>query len=169
MTVSSPPQILRTVSAYVVEWGYYYPSGLHGDDYKNQFCFRRGAFDNTLARNPDIALTQDMNGVPFARTSDGTLRIASDETGLLIEADLLDSQINRVLCRRIDARKIRGWSHKAGWPMIRTKRTENGVTFTDYHSAKLLEATIVFAKTPRQKVRKTPMFLSGGPASWKVR
>lgn len=47
---------------------------------------RKGAFADTL--NKDVRLLIDHEGVPLARTTSGTLRLAEDDTGLRVEADL---------------------------------------------------------------------------------
>lgn len=158
--VHGPGRVLRVVSGYAVEWGYRYPDGVYGNDFANQFAFRPGAFNASLARGGDIALTQDLNGVPFARTGDSTLRITSDAVGLLVEADLLDNPLNRGLCNLIDAGRVKGWSHnflaRAGGYRI---RDVDGVKLTEIHRAELLELTLVIKKRPRQRVRSTPIFL----------
>lgn len=166
------PKVLRTISGYAVEWDFYYPNGRYGDDFKNVFCFKQGAFDAAIASRADIKLTQDLDGkTVFARTGDGTLRIESDETGLLVTADLLDSPHNRILDRKIDTGRIRGWSHlykmRQGGHKFR-HQIETGVFHCDNYAADLLELTLVVNKVPRQKIRKTPIFLTGGPRGAKV-
>jgi len=159
------PKVLRTISGYCVEWHHVYSSGLYAEDHANKFTFLPGSFNRCLSRGGDIKLTQDLDSVTiFASIADGTLRLVSDEVGLLVEADLLDSPVNRVLCQQIDAGKIRGWSHKFSPFMARChRRTENGVKFTDYVHAELEELALVIRKVPRAKSRITPVFLSGGP------
>lgn len=49
---------------------------------------RRGAFRRTLGETPDVALLLNHEGLPLARTSAGTLRLAEDDRGLLVDADL---------------------------------------------------------------------------------
>lgn len=161
--------VLRVVSGYAVEWGYRYPDGRFGNDFANLFTFLPGSFDACLARGGDIALTKDMDGEPFARRSDGTLHIVSDETGLLVTATLLDTPRNRVLCRRIDDGKVKGWSHKfqaaPSWGRV---RSIDGANLTEFFRAELSEVTLVIHKRPRQLVRATPVFLTGGPKKgWK--
>ena len=48
----------------------------------------RGAFDRTLAEKPDTHLLINHEGMPLARTKSGTMRLATDERGLHVEADL---------------------------------------------------------------------------------
>lgn len=46
------------------------------------------AFDNTLARNPDVAFLLNHRGMTMARTTSGTLALSTDENGLKVEAFL---------------------------------------------------------------------------------
>ena len=153
--------MLRKIEGYAVEWGYYHFSGLYGDQRDKQFAFLPGCFDASIARAENIALTMDLDSrTIFAQTSDSTLQLTSDDVGLLASVTLMDSPQNRELCRLIDAGKVRGWSHRSrpqflGW---KTRR-ENGVTLEDHHRAELTELTLVVKKVPRQKTRKTPIFI----------
>jgi HK97 family phage prohead protease len=49
---------------------------------------RRGAFEQTLEAGADVRLLIDHDGLPLARTTSGTLRLAEDDLGLLVEAEL---------------------------------------------------------------------------------
>jgi HK97 family phage prohead protease len=46
------------------------------------------AFDQTLAASPDLHLLINHAGMPLARTKSGTLKLATDSTGLHVEAGL---------------------------------------------------------------------------------
>jgi HK97 family phage prohead protease len=46
------------------------------------------AFNKTLAERDDVRLLVNHEGVPIARTKSGTMRLSTDVTGLLVEADL---------------------------------------------------------------------------------
>jgi HK97 family phage prohead protease len=52
----------------------------------------RGAFRKTLSENPDVVLNighgDAASGLPIARTKAGTLRLAEDDIGLKVDADL---------------------------------------------------------------------------------
>jgi HK97 family phage prohead protease len=48
----------------------------------------RGAFGPTLADGADVAFLLNHGGMTLARTTSGTLRLAEDDTGLLVDADL---------------------------------------------------------------------------------
>lgn len=159
-------KVLRVIEAYAVEWHYAYPSGLYGNDVDNLFRFLPGAFDRAIARKANIQLTQDLTGMPiFAQTSDGTLQITSDATGLLVRAELVDTAQNRRLVNLIDSGAVKGWSHRFRplWGGFRC-RCESGIQYTDHRVADLSEISVVLKKVPRQKVRTTPVFLSGGPS-----
>lgn len=52
----------------------------------------RGAANKTLAERPDVRLLVNHDGVPLARTRSGTLRLAADDYGLLVEAEDLDAR-----------------------------------------------------------------------------
>lgn len=159
--------ILRTISGYCLEWQYRYSEGtdINRLNSKRQFEFLPGCFDKHLASGPDVALTMDLNsGIVFARTGDGTLRIQSDDTGLLVTADLVDSSLNRRLCHWIDIGRIRGWSHKAQ-PLFGGFRITKDADsqLTSHHQCQLQELTLVVNKFPRARSRTTPIFLTGGP------
>ena len=49
---------------------------------------RPGAFTRTLASGADVRLLVNHEGTPLARTKSGTLRLAEDQRGLRMEADL---------------------------------------------------------------------------------
>ena len=62
----------------------------------------RGAFAGVL--RDDVRLLVNHDGIPLARTSSGTLRLAEDSTGLLVEADVdgstpMGSQLRSALDR----------------------------------------------------------------------
>lgn len=56
-----------------------------------------GAFRKTLTETPDVRLLINHEGLPLARTKNGTLRLQEDETGLYMDADLPDTQAARDL------------------------------------------------------------------------
>lgn len=56
-----------------------------------------GAFRKTLTETPDVRLLINHEGLPLARTKNGTLRLNEDETGLYMDADLPDTQAARDL------------------------------------------------------------------------
>jgi hypothetical protein len=56
-----------------------------------------GAFRKTLTETPDVRLLINHEGLPLARTKNGTLRLREDEAGLYMDADLPDTQAARDL------------------------------------------------------------------------
>jgi hypothetical protein len=63
----------------------------------------RGAFRQTLADGADVQLLVNHTGLPLGRTRSGTLRLAEDDRGLRVEADLDagDPDVQR-LVRKLD-------------------------------------------------------------------
>jgi len=60
---------------------------------------KRGAFAKTLGETPDVQLLINHEGLPLARTVSGTLRLAEDDRGLRVDADLdpEDPDVQRLL------------------------------------------------------------------------
>ena len=54
-----------------------------------------GAFRKTLSETPDVRLLINHEGLPLARTKNGTLKLNEDDRGLRFEADLADTQEGR--------------------------------------------------------------------------
>ena len=54
-----------------------------------------GAFRKTLSETPDVRLLVNHEGLPLARTKNGTLRLEEDDRGLRFDADLADTQEGR--------------------------------------------------------------------------
>ena len=57
-----------------------------------------GAFDKTLASNPDVPLLLNHEGMPLARTKSGTLQLSTDKVGLKMRGtlDKRDPQVQSV-------------------------------------------------------------------------
>lgn len=51
---------------------------------------KRSAFNRTLAQSDDVRLLVNHDGVALARTKSGTMRLSTDDRGLLVEVDQLD-------------------------------------------------------------------------------
>ena len=64
---------------------------------------RRGALDGADLSNVPLRYNHNDNVMVMARTKNGSLRLLTDSTGLLIQADLLDTQSNRDLYASIRA------------------------------------------------------------------
>lgn len=84
---------------------------------------RAGAFDRTLAANPDVifCLNHMWDGAPMARTKAGTLRLSADSQGLLTEADLdgTRSDVHQVRSAmdagELDAMSFAFWVTRQTW------------------------------------------------------
>ena len=62
---------------------------------------KRGALDNTDMKNVPLRYNHNDNVMVMARTKNGSLRLIVDNKGLLIQADLIDTQSNRDLYKGI--------------------------------------------------------------------
>lgn len=56
-----------------------------------------GAFRKTLSETPDVRLLINHEGLPLARTKNGTLTLSEDSRGLLIDAEIADTTEGRDL------------------------------------------------------------------------
>ena len=56
-----------------------------------------GAFRKTLTETPDVRLLINHEGLPLARTKNGTLTLREDERGLFMDAEIADTQEGRDL------------------------------------------------------------------------
>jgi HK97 family phage prohead protease len=56
-----------------------------------------GAFRKTLAETPDVRLLINHEGLPLARTKNGTLTLREDDRGLYMDAEIADTQEGRDL------------------------------------------------------------------------
>jgi HK97 family phage prohead protease len=72
-----------TVDQFYSMWDFWGP-------YEEQLAAT--AFDKTLAANPDVAFLLNHTGMTMARTTNGTLTLSVDETGLLSEATVNPSR-----------------------------------------------------------------------------
>lgn len=106
-----------------------------------------GAFTDTLAKNPDVSLRyqHNMNTLPLARTTSGTMHLEQDDRGLRVRATLPDNEWGRPMRDAVARGDIRGmsirfgnavdvWS-QAGSMRLRTLRSMDlgpEVSITDY-------------------------------------
>ena len=87
--------------ASVVERGYNVWAPAIGDFTE---IIDRGAFDETLKRNPDVSFKLNHEGLPMAKTSAGDLNLSADSTGLYAQASLDTDRADVKLMRQaIDA------------------------------------------------------------------
>jgi len=103
------------------------PYLLYSDgDYQLWEVIDRNAFDKTDVS--DVIMQYDHEGRVFARTKNGTLTLAADEHGLLIEANLGGTAIGRELYEEIKG----GYTNKMSFGFtvrgdVWDRRMENGI------------------------------------------
>jgi HK97 family phage prohead protease len=95
-----------------------------------------GAFRKTLSETPDVRLLINHEGLPLARTKNGTLRLAEDETGLYMDADLPDTQAARDLYTLVERGDVDQMSFafrviRQKWNEGRTERTLTELSLAD--------------------------------------
>jgi len=99
----------------------------------------RSAIEKAIASNPDIIAAFDHNpSALLARTSNGTLRLAVDDRGLKMEADLPDTTTARDTMELIRSGLVTGQSFR----MLVTDdhwERRNGEVFREVRSCQILE------------------------------
>jgi uncharacterized protein len=95
-----------------------------------------GAFRKTLSETPDVRLLINHEGLPLARTKNGTLTLSEDEIGLRFDADLPDTSEARDLWTLIQRGDVDQMSFafrviRQKWSADRTERTLTEVSLAD--------------------------------------
>jgi len=95
-----------------------------------------GAFSKTLQETPDVRLLANHEGLPMARTKNGTMRLYEDETGLYFEAELANTQEARDLYTLVSRGDVDQMSFafrviRQNWSKDRTERTLTEVSLAD--------------------------------------
>lgn len=95
-----------------------------------------GAFRKTLSETPDVRLLINHEGLPLARTKNGTLELSEDEVGLRFDADLPDTSEARDLYTLIQRGDVDQMSFafrviRQKWNADRTERTLTEVSLAD--------------------------------------
>jgi HK97 family phage prohead protease len=95
-----------------------------------------GAFTKTLQETPDVRLLTNHEGLPMARTKNGTMRLYEDETGLYFEAELANTQEARDLYTLVERGDVDQMSFafrviRQNWSKDRTERTLTEVSLAD--------------------------------------
>jgi HK97 family phage prohead protease len=95
-----------------------------------------GAFRKTLTETPDVRLLINHEGLPMARTKNGTMRLYEDERGLYFEAELADTQEARDLYTLVSRGDVDQMSFafrviRQKWNDDRTERTLTEVSLAD--------------------------------------
>jgi HK97 family phage prohead protease len=95
-----------------------------------------GAFTKTLQETPDVRLLVNHEGLPMARTKNGTMRLSEDERGLYFEAELANTQEARDLYTLVERGDVDQMSFafrviRQNWNKARTERTLTEVSLSD--------------------------------------
>jgi len=95
-----------------------------------------GAFRKTLQETPDVRLLINHEGLPLARTKNGTLTLVEDEIGLRFDADLPDTTEARDLYTLIQRGDVDQMSFafrviRQKWSQDRDERTLTEVSLAD--------------------------------------
>jgi hypothetical protein len=95
-----------------------------------------GAFRKTLTETPDVRLLINHEGLPLARTKNGTLRLKEDETGLYMDADLPDTQAARDLYTLVERGDVDQMSFafrviRQKWSEDRSRRVLTELSLSD--------------------------------------
>ena len=95
-----------------------------------------GAFRKTLTETPDVRLLINHEGLPLARTKNGTLTLTEDERGLYMDAVIADTQEGRDLYTLIQRGDMDQMSFafrviRQKWNEGRTERTLTELSLAD--------------------------------------
>jgi HK97 family phage prohead protease len=95
-----------------------------------------GAFRKTLSETPDVRLLVNHEGLPMARTKNGTMRLSEDEKGLFFEAELANTQEARDLYTLVERGDVDQMSFafrviRQNWSKDRSERTLTEVSLSD--------------------------------------
>jgi HK97 family phage prohead protease len=95
-----------------------------------------GAFRKTLSETPDVRLLINHEGLPLARTKNGTMRLYEDNKGLYFEANLADTTEARDLYTLVARGDVDQMSFafrviRQKWNMDKTERTLSEVSLAD--------------------------------------
>jgi len=82
-----------------------------------------GAFRKTLTETPDVRLLINHEGLPLARSKNGTLTLTEDERGLYFEAELADTTEARDIYKLVERGDVDQMSF--GFRVIRQKWSED--------------------------------------------
>lgn len=95
-----------------------------------------GAFRKTLSETPDVRLLINHEGLPLARTKNGTLTLTEDDRGLLIDAQIADTTEGRDLYKLVERGDVDQMSFafrviRQKWSEDRSTRTLTEVSLAD--------------------------------------
>jgi len=95
-----------------------------------------GAFRKTLTEMPDVRLLINHEGLPLARTKNGTLTLTEDDRGLRFDAQLADTQEARDIYTLVQRGDVDQMSFafrviRQNWSKDKTERTLTEVSLAD--------------------------------------
>jgi HK97 family phage prohead protease len=95
-----------------------------------------GAFRKTLSETPDVRLLINHEGLPLARTKNGTLTLTEDDRGLYMDATIADTSEGRDLYKLVERGDVDQMSFafrviRQKWNEDRTTRTLTEVSLSD--------------------------------------
>ena len=95
-----------------------------------------GAFRKTLSESPDVRLLINHEGLPLARTKNGTLMLTEDDRGLRFDAELADTQEARDIYTLVQRGDVDQMSFafrviRQNWSKDKTERTLTEVSLAD--------------------------------------
>jgi HK97 family phage prohead protease len=95
-----------------------------------------GAFRKTLMETPDVRLLINHEGLPVARTKNGTLTLTEDDRGLYMDAEIADTSIGRDLYKLVERGDVDQMSFafrviRQKWSEDRSRRILTEVSLAD--------------------------------------
>ena len=95
-----------------------------------------GAFRKTLSETPDVRLLINHEGLPLARTKNGTLTLSEDDRGLFMDAEIADTTEGRDLYKLVERGDVDQMSFafrviRQKWNEDRSLRTLTEVSLAD--------------------------------------
>lgn len=95
-----------------------------------------GAFRKTLSETPDVRLLINHEGLPLARTKNGTLTLSEDDRGLFMDAIIADTSEGRDLYKLVERGDVDQMSFafrviRQKWSEDRSTRTLTEVSLAD--------------------------------------
>jgi HK97 family phage prohead protease len=95
-----------------------------------------GAFRKTLMETPDVRLLINHEGLPIARTKNGTLTLTEDDRGLYMNAEIADTSIGRDLYKLVERGDVDQMSFafrviRQKWSEDRSRRVLTEVSLAD--------------------------------------
>lgn len=121
------------VQGYAATWGTSYDVA-GGAPYGWTEIIERGAVSKSLAERDDVRFLINHDGLPLARTKPGTMTLASDDIGLLVDVPNLD--LTNPKAQELRSALERGDVDEMSWAFIVTRQEWN----EDYTERRILEA-----------------------------